>query len=305
MRSTSPTPTSAPSTSSVASSPACAARFSPFQPDADILHVRPYFLASSSDDDRGFWTEALGTPVWRAGLTAEELRAIDPGDIPVPLVMPRWSLEGSDEDWMPDAPLPAEVLDYAGRAPDAARHLSSERVGSVGPGGEPTGSGPHPFGRQTSVAIGGGRVYLGDAAEYSVEVYDFAGHPLPPITWSGPDRDISDRHIALYEDAQVSQASESRRPAMRRWLRDMPRLERFPAYDRLRVDAAGNLWVRHFPKPGATEAEWVIFDGGGAMVGRLAVPLTTTLLELGADYAIVVESDEFDVETVRVMRLVK
>ena len=188
---------------------------------------------------------------------------------------------------------------------DFGERLSSERVGSVRPSGEPAGSSPHPFGRKTTVAIGGGRVYLGDAAEYSVEVYDFAGDPLPSITWSGPARDISDRHIALYEDAQVSEASESQRPAVRRRIRDMPRLERFPAYDRLRVDAAGNLWVRHFPKPGATEAKWVVFDGGGAMVGRLLVPMSTTLLELGADYAIVVETDELDVETVRVMQLLR
>jgi len=49
---------------------------------------------------------------------------------------------------------------------DFGERLSIERIGSVGPGGEPAGSSPHPFGRKTTVTIGGGRVYLGDAAEY-------------------------------------------------------------------------------------------------------------------------------------------
>ncbi len=89
---------------------------SPFQPGGRIRGARPYWVASNADDDLDFWIEAFGTSGWPAGLTAETLRAIDPLDIPVPLAMPRWSLEGSDEDWMPDAPLPAEVLDDAGGA---------------------------------------------------------------------------------------------------------------------------------------------------------------------------------------------
>jgi len=89
---------------------------SPFQPGGKIRGAQPYFVTSNANDDRDFWTEALGTPGWPAGLTAEALRAIDPRDIPVPLSMPRWSLEGSDEDWMPDVPVPAEIMDYAGGA---------------------------------------------------------------------------------------------------------------------------------------------------------------------------------------------
>lgn len=78
---------------------------SPFQPAARI-----------GQGDRQFWTDALGTSAWPAGLTADALRTIDPRDLPVPLSMPEWSLEGSNEDWMPDVPLTPEVLDYSGGA---------------------------------------------------------------------------------------------------------------------------------------------------------------------------------------------
>ncbi len=66
--------------------------------------------------DREYWIDALGTSGWPTDLTPETLRGIDPRQLRVPLAMPEWSLEGSLEDWMPDTPLPPEVLDYQGGA---------------------------------------------------------------------------------------------------------------------------------------------------------------------------------------------
>lgn len=77
----------------------------PFQPGGRV-----------GDGDREYWIDALGTSGWPTGLTAEALRAIDPRALQVPLAMPEWSLEGSDEDWMPDVALPVQVLDYSGGA---------------------------------------------------------------------------------------------------------------------------------------------------------------------------------------------
>ncbi|MFV1987923.1 MAG: hypothetical protein ACC682_11640 [Gemmatimonadota bacterium] len=88
----------------------------PFQPAGEIRGDRPAYITSSVDDDREFWIEVFGTSGWPADMTASALRAIDPRDYSVPLAMPLWSLEGSDEDWMPDVPLPPEVLDADGAA---------------------------------------------------------------------------------------------------------------------------------------------------------------------------------------------
>lgn len=74
-------------------------RVAAFQPGGKIART-----------DMDFWTAALGTEYWPADLTPQALRAIDPRDIPIPLAFAQWSHEASDEDWLPDQPLPARLL---------------------------------------------------------------------------------------------------------------------------------------------------------------------------------------------------
>lgn len=177
--------------------------------------------------------------------------------------------------------------------------LSSERVGGRG------GSGPHPFGRQTSVALGPTRAYLGSAEDYSIEVYDLTGRRLPDISWSGPDLTLSADDVAAHAEREVQSVSPASRPRRRRAYLDLPRLDRYPAYDRMLTDRAGNLWVRYFVRPTADTIDWVVFGVGGTKVGEVSLPLRATLLEAGAEYVLVSELDELDVPTVRLYTLVK
>lgn len=88
----------------------------PFQPMGRIRGDRPAHLAQTGDQDLEFWIEVFGTSGFPDDMTAGALRAIDPRDYSVPIGMPLWSMEGSDEDWMPDLPLPFEVLEADGGA---------------------------------------------------------------------------------------------------------------------------------------------------------------------------------------------
>lgn len=188
---------------------------------------------------------------------------------------------------------------------DFGERLSSERVGAVREDGSPAGSGPHPFGRSMSLALGPSRAYLGDAADYRVEAYDLTGRRLPDIAWSGPDLSLTDEDSAALLDRLVEAAAPSDRPAERRRWRDLPVLERYPAYDRLVTDVAGNLWVRHFPRVEADSADWMVFDPAGTKLGEVRLSLRSTLLDAGPDWVLVSDLDELDVATVRVHRLVK
>ena len=77
--------------------------FRPFQPGGTVAAT-----------DQSFWSDAFGTSSWPASLTASQLKAMDPTDVAIPVALPRWSSEADDSDWMPDTPLPDEVLDAAG-----------------------------------------------------------------------------------------------------------------------------------------------------------------------------------------------
>lgn len=91
--------------------------FRPFQPGGqEVLR-----------SDRDFWERLFGTNGWPSDLTPEALRSIDPKEVAVSLGLPQWSSEPDESDWMPERPLPEEILSADGGAVRGAleRYLAS------------------------------------------------------------------------------------------------------------------------------------------------------------------------------------
>lgn len=187
-------------------------------------------------------------------------------------------------------------------AVDFGERLSSQRMGTVDGEGNPTGSGPHPFGRSTVMAIAEDRVYLGDGGEYLIESYSLTGDTLPPIEWRGPDRRIKSTDVDAYVDEMLEGVPAERAPELRRRLEKLLDVSSFPAYDELRIGTDESLWVREFHRPGSPTTRWIVFDGG-SLRGQLELPSTSELLDVGPDYILLLERDEFDVESVRLYGL--
>ena len=86
---------------------------------------------------------------------------------------------------------------------------------------------------------------------------------------------------------------------------DVPLVESFPAYSRLRGDALGHLWVGEFKLPDA-EYEgtlWTVFDREGRALGFVATPGGLSIFEIGEDYILGSTTDEMDVEYVQMWEL--
>ncbi|MFQ5691260.1 MAG: hypothetical protein ACE5HQ_13440, partial [Gemmatimonadota bacterium] len=64
--------------------------------------------------DLHFALGLFGADDWPTGLTSAELAAIDPRSVAAALPFPLWSFEQSNLDWMPEGPIPDELLDYRG-----------------------------------------------------------------------------------------------------------------------------------------------------------------------------------------------
>ena len=186
---------------------------------------------------------------------------------------------------------------------DFGERLSSERVGTTAPDGTLTGSGPHPFGRETVVALGHDRVYLGSEESYEIEVYDLTGAPLEPIRWSGPALDYDHDLIDRLTEAAIDRAPERSRRAVRTWYRDLPELDQVPAYDRIVVSDQGQVWVRQFVRPGSSGVTWVIFSHAQELIGQLTLPPRSTLWEVRGDRVVYSTPDEYDVPVVRISRV--
>ena len=78
--------------------------------DRTVRPFQPLSTALSSDGE--FWTQTFTVPpnTWPADLTPDRVRRLSFRSLRLPFPLPAWSLETSNNDWMPDVGLPSELL---------------------------------------------------------------------------------------------------------------------------------------------------------------------------------------------------
>lgn len=195
------------------------------------------------------------------------------------------------------------LVDAEGREiASLGEHLGSERVGYAS-GGRPTGSGPHPFGRTTELAVGPGVVYLGSGERYEILAYDSTGSVRRIFRAPAEDLSVTPELLADLREQRLASTAPEEHPAVERWLRELPPVENMPAYTKLLVDPAGRVWARRFPLPGQTGERWGVFEPDGRFLGHVTMPARFTTLEIGYDYVLGVARDDADVQFVHLYEL--
>ncbi len=124
---------------------------------------------------------------------------------------------------------------------------------------------------------------------------EYARRLLSPIGANG--RPVPERTLQLFKQA----------------LDEMAYAPVLPAFSRIRVDEAGNLWVRAYdleedmppPQHPNPSAGWDVFDSTGVWLGTVTMPPRFAVRTIGDDYLLGVWKDENDVEYVRMYRLTK
>ena len=163
----------------------------------------------------------------------------------------------------------------------------------------------HPFGKATLTTAWGDLAAIGDNETYEIRAYRGDGslarvvrrdHETRIPTQSEQDEAFRDRFASLSE--------EDREPRMA-VAADVPLVESFPAYSRLRGDALGHLWVAEFKLPDA-EYEgslWTVFDREGRALGFVETPGGLSIFAIGEDYILGSTTDELGVEYVQTWAL--
>jgi len=126
------------------------------------------------------------------------------------------------------------------------------------------------------------------------------------VRWPAGDRRVSDEEVALYYEEMRGDLSPERRRAVDERLAASPVRDVFPACDlthpllggAIRVGSDGDVWIRGYTRPSDTEHTWLRFSDG-VLRGVLYLDPSMAVQEFGANYMIVVERDELDVERVR------
>lgn len=157
--------------------------------------------------------------------------------------------------------------------------------------------GPQPLGTRTVMAAGSDRVYVGTGDSYDIEIFSFDGMK------KGAVRDDVER-VPLTGDL-LEEFVESRPDASRRFLTSLEYPKLLPAYSDLRVDSEENLWVRQYPVPGTAHDIWRVYGQRGVLLATVGVPDGFRVFDIDADYVLGTIRDEFDVDHVRVYRLLR
>jgi hypothetical protein len=172
---------------------------------------------------------------------------------------------------------------------------------------ELVGEGVLVFAPDAHIAPADSTVWYGDAERFEVREVALGGRTLrlarldrPPDRVTGPDT-LAFRHGAT-QQLESSVGADSARAVVSSYRYG----ETFPAYDRIVVDALGNVWVRWYGwfELGA-EKKWSVFSGDGRYQGDVFTPPLLEIHEIGADFVLGRMATSRGVEAVYVYELIK
>jgi hypothetical protein len=187
----------------------------------------------------------------------------------------------------------------SGALRDTVFNVPGWNLGPVDIGSETILLGRHFEGLAGARAIDGGiALTLGNA--YEVRVLAPDGSLTRLVRWTGRDRTVTQAHVATAREEAIRSAAtgEQRRQALR-FFDAAPAAEEFGTVAGLHAAPDGGFWVKEQRRPGDPEGErWLAFDGGGSLLGRIALPARARLTRVGRQNLIAIERDELDIESV-------
>ncbi|MEX2283558.1 MAG: 6-bladed beta-propeller [Gemmatimonadota bacterium] len=180
------------------------------------------------------------------------------------------------------------------------------------------------FGPVLTQAGRGQTWYVGFPEQWQVTQYNSRGTPQRTIRRAWQPVEITQTERRVYREARVNMGGEPGTPVSPQILDQRKRLyvdeafaKTLPAFGRLLVDAADNLWAQvpvlpselpnnvRFHDTNAKAQEWSIFDPNGRWLGQVQTPGNLWVFDIGTDYVLGLWRDEFDVEHVRMYAITK
>lgn len=135
-------------------------------------------------------------------------------------------------------------------------------------------------GRWNPVAFGATALYAGRgphvvmATTDSLDLTRYEGPtPVARIRGGATPREITAGEMAGWMDLFLGMYPEERRPGERRRLQNSTLRDTYPAFDALRVDADGRIWLGDYAKHEEQERRWTVLGADGLPVATVNLPV--------------------------------
>ncbi len=171
-----------------------------------------------------------------------------------------------------------------------------------------------PFTRSTWTFVRGDRFYVAANDTYKIDIFGADGTLQASIRKSLENLVATEADLEAYIETRLRDAGDDeRRRQSVQALRNVPMPKTFPAFGwnstgrtvPVLVDDTDHLWVLEYNRPGDEEYRWSIFDPEGRLLGEVVFPVVLEPMHIGDDFVLGEWRDEFDVEHVRLYRLIK
>lgn len=162
-----------------------------------------------------------------------------------------------------------------------------------------------PFAKTTVYAARGDVLAVATQESPEIRVYGSDGALRRIIRTGTPMPAVTEEHLdAWFERTREGMTEEQRQQALTR--PEWPDAGRIvPPYQAIEIDDGGNLWAADYDDRVNTPGTWSVYDAEGRFTARIRLPRGFRLLHAGEDFVTGVERDEYDVELVRMYRIVR
>lgn len=192
------------------------------------------------------------------------------------------------------------IADTIGRFPATEMYISR---GGEGPDRFVTFS-LVPFGLSTRVTAAGRRIYVGNPERYLIQVFRPDGTLERSIRRPIEREPVAEREVARLREHELAEADPRFKAQVESKWANAPVAELKPAFARMTADSEGALWVEAPRVLESDPGQADVFDGEGRLLGRVPLPGSFRITEIGTDYVLGVARDEdTGLEQVRLYRL--
>lgn len=156
----------------------------------------------------------------------------------------------------------------------------------------------YPYGRSTSFAVSGDRLWLGDSETGTVTQYGSNGRGLAVFSAPTPARPLDTARIKRVRSSMLSDAMNWSDRARIDAAYSLPFPRNAPRFARFVAGVNGEMWIELFHEDPAAARSYIVVDRSGSPIGRATMPRRFTLLEVGARDIVGVVTDDDGAEHV-------
>ncbi len=128
---------------------------------------------------------------------------------------------------------------------------------------------PYPYGRSTSVAVSGDRVWIGDSETGTITQYNSLGRGLTVFSSPTPARPLDTAAIRRQRASVLSDAMNWDNPES---LVPLPITGKAPRFTRFIAGTNGEMWIEVFDENKVAMKSYVVVNRSGKAIGRVVMP---------------------------------